>query len=221
MSERKTPTARRGAERVWPVPDEDRRRFPPEVRRAMILETAKEVLLPDPDATLKDVARAAGVTTQLIRLYFGGGGTGPLYAAMFDQYLERLPDLLGEELDANGLGNRQVREVTQGIVARYLDWAEEIGQAWVFGETRGRPGTGIAERWEVTFEHTADVLLKARGPTRNPEQVRAAVMAAMTSFNTITQRMLIGKLNRPDAEKVLVEVFASLYSTVIPALEKD
>ncbi|MEI6447108.1 MAG: TetR/AcrR family transcriptional regulator [Actinomycetes bacterium] len=185
----------------------------------MILEVAKQVLLPDPGASVNDVAKAAGVTPQLVRAYFTGRGTAPLYAAIFDEYLSALPDLLGEERLTAQSSPASIRKTTERVVGRYLDWAEQVGQAWVFGESRDRPGTGIAERWNATFEYTADTLIKARGSSENADPVRAAIIAAMSSFNAIAHRMLSGGLERSQAQAVLVETFVALYTTVIPRLE--
>ena len=196
------------------------RRLPPQERKAELLEVAKTVLLPNPDATLEDVAAAAGVTRQLVSLYFPGGGTGPLYAAMFDEYIAQLPGLLGEDLLEVGRNGAKLRTAVERIVAAMLDWAEEIGQSWVFADTRGRSGAVIAERWDQTIELTADALSAARGPTKNPELVRAALIAELHGFSAVTHRFLDGEISRAAAQKVLVEGFVALYTVVLPALSR-
>jgi len=98
-----------------------RRRFPPEVRRQKIFEVAKEILQRDPDASIDDIAEAAGVTRQLISLYFPGGGTGPFYGAMFDEYLLALPGILGEGFLSESANPAGVRITTERGVAAFID----------------------------------------------------------------------------------------------------
>ncbi|MCX6389555.1 MAG: TetR/AcrR family transcriptional regulator [Solirubrobacterales bacterium] len=189
----------------------------------MILETAKVVLLPNPEATLDDVAEAAGVTRQLVSLYFPGGGTGPLYGAMFDEYIAALPTILGEDLLKVGTDPKRFRAATAEVVARVLDWAESVGEPWVFGDGGDHPGALIAERWKalnkVTVEMLLGVLGDVFGTPQHPARVSNAILAELNATAAVARTLLEGEIQRADAEAVINERFVALYTVVIPALE--
>jgi len=203
--------------KVYPSVDE-RQRYSPEIRRRQIVGAAKVVLLPNPEASLEDVAAEAGVTRQLVSLYFPGGGTGPLFGAMFEEYIAELPAILGDDLVTSGRDPEKIRAATELVIGRLLDWVIDMGQAWVFSDSRERPGAGIAERWDRAFEITAQVLMDARRKSKHPERARAAIIAEMAGFNAVARRLLDGELSRADAEAVIVEGFVALYTVVLPAL---
>lgn len=194
------------------------RRLGPEERRQQIIEAARTVFLKRPDATLDEVAKAAGVTRQLISLYFPGGGTGPIYGAMFDQYIVKLPAMMGEDLIAKTTSKAQIRTRAERVIKGFLDWAEEIGEPWVFEESSGSAGAAISARWRNAFELTVEALLPTRPKGVPVEKARLVFLSELTGFNAVTARMLAGKCTRADAETVLVEGFVAIYTVVLPKL---
>ena len=197
---------------------DERQRYSPEIRRRQIVAAAKAVLLPNPDATLEDVAAEAGVTRQLVSLYFPGGGTGPLFGAMFDEYFADFPRIIGDDLVKGGRDPVEVRAAVQAVIGRLLDWVVDMGQAWVFSDSRARPGAGISEKWNFAFESVADELTQARGKSKHRQRERAAIIAEMAGFNAVAFRLLNGEISRADAEAVVVEGFVALYTVVLPSL---
>jgi AcrR family transcriptional regulator len=198
-----------------------RRRFPPEVRRQKIFEVAKEILQRDPDASIDDIAEAAGVTRQLISLYFPGGGTGPFYGAMFDEYLLALPGILGEGFLSESANPAGVRITTERGVAAFIDWVETVGQSWVFTGKHQPHGAGIAERLESTAEFTIEMMIHARSDIEDSQLSRAAIYSQLDGMIALVGRMLEGRVARADAEVVLVENFVASFTTVLPALRND
>jgi AcrR family transcriptional regulator len=198
-----------------------RRRYPPEVRRQKIFEVAKEILQRDPEASIDDIAEAAGVTRQLISLYFPGGGTGPFYAAMFDEYLLALPGILGEGFLSESTKPSGVRKTTERGVAAFIDWVEAVGQSWVFTGKHQPHGAGIAERLESTAEFTIEMMVHARSDIEDSGLSRAAIYAQLDGMLALVGRMLEGRVERADAEAVIVENFVALFTTVLPALRSD
>ena len=194
------------------------RRLGPEERRHQIIEAARTVFLKRPDATLDEVAKEAGVTRQLISLYFPGGGTGPIYGAMFDQYIVKLPAMMGEDLIAKTTSKAQIRTRAERVIKGFLDWAEEIGEPWVFEESSSNAGAAISARWRNAFELTVEALLPTRPKGVPVEKARLVFLSELTGFNAVTARMLAGKCTRADAETVLVEGFVAIYTVVLPKL---
>ena len=111
----------------------DRQRYSPAERKQLILEAARRVLLLNPDASLEDIAEEAGITRQLVSRYFPGGGITPIAEALFDDYEHHFARIF-IDLPKEGLeSNDQVEEAAAKAIARFLDWAEEDGQPWLFG----------------------------------------------------------------------------------------
>ena len=194
------------------------KRLSPDLRRVQILEAARKVLLPNPEATIDDVADAAGVTRQLVSLYFPGGGVGALYGAMFDEYMAALPGILGEEFLAPAKRNADVRRTTERSVAVFLDWAESVGQPWIFSNIVRPGGIGISERIEASQDYTASMMIQARGDLADSPRVRAAIVCQLAGTRTLVGRMLSGEIKRADVEAALVEGFMNLFTIVLPAL---
>jgi AcrR family transcriptional regulator len=193
-------------------------RLHPEMRRKQIIEAARGILLPNPDATIEEVAEAAGVTRQLVSLYFPGGGTGPFFAAMFDEYTASLPAILGEEFAEAPRDGADVRRTTAKAVASFLDWSEEMGQAWVFSGTSRPTGAGIAEKLELAHDYTVQLMIESRPDLPDTPAVRAAIICQLAGTISVAGRLLEGKISREAAEAALVEGFVALFAVVLPAL---
>ena len=194
------------------------KRLSPDLRRVQILEAARKVLLPNPEATIDDVADAAGVTRQLVSLYVPGGGVGALYGAMFYEYMAALPGILGEEFLAPAKRNADVRRTTERSVAVFLDWAESVGQPWIFSNIVRPGGIGISERIEASQDYTASMMIQARGDLADSPRVRAAIVCQLAGTRTLVGRMLSGEIKRADVEAALVEGYMNLFTVVLPAL---
>jgi len=214
----KKPAKRPSPSKKKPAAKPSHRRLSPEQRRQEIIEAARTLFLKKPDATVEDVADAAGVTRQLVSLYFPGGGTGPIYGAMFDQYIVKLPAMMGEDLIAKTTSKAQIRTRAERVIQGFLDWAEEIGEPWVFEESGTGAGVAISARWRNAFELTVEALLPTRPKGVPTEKARLVFLSELTGFNAVTARMLSGKCTRADAETVLIEGFVAVYTVVLPKL---
>jgi hypothetical protein len=137
---------------------------------------------------------------------------------MFDHYIVKLPGMMGEDLIARTTNKAQIRTRAERVIKGFLDWAEEIGEPWLFEESSGVGGVEIAARWRNAFELTVEALLPSRPKGVSVEKARLVFLSELTGFNAVTARMLAGKCTREEAETVLVEGFVAVYTVVLPKL---
>lgn len=105
------------------VENPQRKRFRPEVRRAMILDEAAHLIVHEGIAglTLERIAREAGVSKSLIYNYFDG--VTELLKELYDRELKRLRHLQFKAAEAATTFEDMVR----GITHEYLKYIEERG----------------------------------------------------------------------------------------------
>lgn len=195
-----------------------RKRLDPVARRKQLLAAAKVVFAENPDASLEDIAREAGVTRQAVSLHFPGGGTGPIYEAILDEFIDEIPNLLalaavGSEGPPSTLAER-VRSATEA----FLEWADGLGVPWLFTSVRDRPGTHVAERWELGRSAMADAILAAQPQFGRSLVVRAAVRSALTGAGDITADVMSGTLSRDDYMRIVELQMVTLIEEILPAL---
>jgi len=211
-----------------PVSDSERQRFSPEYRRRQILDAARKLFAVRPDASVQDVAAEAGVTRQLVGLYFPGGGTGPIYSALFDDFLLSVPQFFESVLpligDRSGeaavaVDDATLRGLIRAVFEAVLDWAEaEVSEPWVFGSGRDRPGSGIGARWDAVQESFADALISLRPEFGGVPEVRAALILECEATGKLVGMRLSGMVEREPAVRIVIERFFALYTVALPAL---
>ena len=103
-------------------------------------------------------------------------------------------------------------------MAVFLDWAESVGQPWIFSNIVRPGGIGISERIEASQDYTASMMIQARGDLADSPRVRAAIVCQLAGTRTLVGRMLSGEIKRADVEAALVEVYMNLFTVVLPAL---
>jgi len=100
-----------------------RKRFRPEVRRAMILDEAAQLIVQEGIAglTLERIAREAGVSKSLIYNYFDG--VTELLKELYDRELKKLRKLQLKAAEAA----TSFESLVRGITHEYLKYIEERG----------------------------------------------------------------------------------------------
>jgi AcrR family transcriptional regulator len=206
--------------RAKEVTDSDRQRYSPEERKQLILEAARRVLLVNPDASLEDIAEEAGITRQLVSRYFPGGGITPIAEALFDEFEHHFArifvDLPNEGLESN----EEVEEGAAKAISRFLDWAEEDGQPWLFGGEGASIAAHLAARRADLRTNLAMVILHfVRKLVNENDLTRIALQAEQRATDEIVWQMLTGKASRADCERILNARYDVLIEQVLPALD--
>ena len=182
----------------------------------------------DPDASVQDVADAAGLTRQLVGIYFPGGGTGPIFAALFEDFAATIPNFLSGVIEALEAGlpeqvvqldEEALREVIATVINAFFDWAEgEVREPWIFSSGRDRPGSGIGARWDSVQGSFADTLIALSPNFSGSPTIRTAILIEMEGFAGLLERLLSGSVARDDAFRIAMERFFALYTAVLPSL---
>ena len=198
-----------------------RKRMSPDERKHEIVEVARELMAKDPYVTLDEVAEAAGVTRQLISLYFPGGGMGPIVALMLDDFRDRfvgfidMAGMLGSVVDFND--PEQFRKAMAQISARLLDFVDESGEPWMFSLYRDIAGSGFGAGTEELHRTLVEGILSARGVAQDPMTTalyRSEVMAIDSLIYTYAKH----ELSREDTLRAMVERFYGLRFELHPRL---
>jgi AcrR family transcriptional regulator len=198
----------------------DRQRYSPAERKQLILEAARRVLLLNPDASLEDIAEEAGITRQLVSRYFPGGGITPIAEALFDDYEHHFARIF-IDLPKEGLeSNDQVEEAAAKALSRFLDWAEEDGQPWLFGGEGAAIAAQLSARRADLRTNLAMVILHfVRKLVKENDLTRIALQAEQRATDEILWQMLTGKATREDCERILNVRFDVLIEQILPALD--
>lgn len=200
--------------------DTERQRYSPEERKQLILKAARRVLLVNPDASLEDIAEEAGITRQLVSRYFPGGGITPIAEALFDEYEHHFARIF-IDLPSEGLeSNDEVEAAAAKAIARFLDWAEEDGQPWLFGGEGAAIAAQLSARRAELRTNLAMVMLHfVRKLVKENDSTRIALQAEQRATDEILWQMLTGQASREDCERILNLRFDVLIEQVLPALD--
>ena len=198
-----------------------RRRMSPDERKQEIVSVARELLAKDPHVGLDDLAEAAGVTRQLISLYFPGGGIGPIVALILDDFRDQfvgfldMAGMLGDVVDFNH--EDQFRKAMVQITSRLLNFVDEIGEPWMFSLSRDVGGSGFGAGTEEVHRNLVEGILANRGLGDDPltkAMYRSEVMAIDSLIYTYSKQ----ELSREETELAIVERFCNLRFVLQPAV---
>ncbi|MCX6394017.1 MAG: helix-turn-helix domain containing protein [Solirubrobacterales bacterium] len=200
-------------------PIEDRERLSPPQRRALILDAANRCFARDPDCSLRDIAEEAGVSRQLVQLYFPGGGVGPVADVLFTEFLAQAPWLLADLPEATSYTPDEIGARVEVIVGRGLDWAEATPGAWLFGPGRDLLGSGIGQRWEETQQAIA-AMISSFPPFKLDDSplTRTVIHSELRALEVLIHAWRTGQISREDCETAAILRFTSLFVTTLPAL---
>jgi len=198
-----------------------RKRMSPDERKQEIVAVARDLMAKNPNVNLDSVAEAAGVTRQLISLYFPGGGMGPIVALMLDDFRDRfvgfmdMAGMLGSVVDFDD--PEQFRRAMAQISTRLLDFVDESGEPWMFSLSRDVGGSGFGSGTEEMHRMLVEGILQPRGLADDPMATalyRSEVMAIDSLVYSYAKR----ELSREDAQRAMVERFYGLRFELHPRL---
>ena len=182
----------------------------------------------NPGASVQDVANAAGLTRQLVGIYFPGGGTGPIFSALFDDFLASIPTFFEGVMEVvssrpaapgGAVDDETMRQSIALVINAFFDWGEnDIREPWIFSSGRDRPGSGIGDRWDQMEGAFADALISLRPEFEGSSLVRNAFIIELEGFAKLMERLLSGSIKRDDAFRIAAERFFALYTVVLPSL---
>lgn len=196
--------------------------LPREDREAEIIAAALRVLERNPQATLNEVADEAGVTRQLVSLYFPGGGTGPVVINFVRNAMSLFRELITNmEMTGTLLSiddEDELREVVAEGIDQYISGMVDVAPAWLFGNARNIGGADVAAEVEaVRAAVTAQVF---DGDTRwgSNELAHVSYEAVLTACEALAYKYRTGEISRDLCARGMTEMFVSFRFHTLPAL---
>jgi AcrR family transcriptional regulator len=195
--------------RTWLVADR---------RKEQILDAAQRALLHNSDATLADVAKEAGISRQLIALYFPGGGIDPLRDLLFERFTGQFQHLLKTAMTHGPKNMDEARALFPAIIAGVFDLAKTMRAPWLFaGEASGMSRTVGLQRVKARadFARIIGNWLGAIAP--DTPATRAVLRAEIRATDELVWLVLSGKMPRQLGERLAIARLTAIVEYVLAA----
>jgi AcrR family transcriptional regulator len=201
---------------------EPRRALPRDRRETEIILTAIKVLNKDPNSSIDDIAEAAGVTRQLVSLYFPGGGVQPIV----DRIVSNTVPILISAIDAMGdagdlLTNKDEEAVRERITAgmeAYLTYMIERTPLWMIGPARDIGGANVAEAMDELHDVAFDKLFSGTPRWAKSTTAREAFRIQCYSIELLGSRYRAGALTRDECLAAMVETLMAYRFRILPSI---
>ena len=201
---------------------ERRRALRRDDREREILVAAATVLDRDPHARIEDIAAEAGVSRQLVALYFPGGGI----KAIVDRLVETTVPVLAQALEAME-GAASIfdvddeiefrREIAFGL-ERYLKHSIERAPTFILGNSRELGGSSIEKEIEWIYNAAFDMILSGNSRWGSSKPARVLFVIQCRAVELIGYNYRIGRLTREECLQAMVESWVAFRFSVLPSL---
>ena len=199
-----------------------RRVLPREEREGELIAAALRVLERDPTATLNDVAEEAGVTRQLVSLYFPGGGTGPIVIQFVQSAMALFRELIANmEMTGSLLSiedEDELREVVAAGIDDYMSNMVDLTPAWLFGTARNVGGADVSAEIEAVHEAVVDLVFGDHPRWGSNEAGKASFEAVLYAGELLAFKYRTGEISREVCKTAIVEMFVSFRFHTLPSL---
>ena len=201
---------------------EPRRNLPRDRRETEIILAAIKVLDKDRNASLDDIAEAAGVTRQLVSLYFPGGGVQPIVDRIVENTVPLLTNAIEAMSNAGDLlaieDEAVVRErITVGMDA-YLTYMIERTPVWIIGPSRDVGGSNVAAQMDELHDFAFDKLFAGNARWGKSSVAREAYRIQCYAIELLGWRYRTGALTREECLAAMVETLVSFRFRLLPSL---
>ncbi|OJV24460.1 MAG: hypothetical protein BGO26_17820 [Actinobacteria bacterium 69-20] len=207
-----------------------RQRQPPEVRRAMIIDAARELIAAQGmhATTIRDIAAAAGVAVGTVTYHFSG--IAEVLAGVLQAEMTQFSAPVMSAAVAAATGRRGLDILTDGLLASG-DRAAEHWKLWLDFWTLAAHQPHYAD-WQagvyVDLHYLAESLLRrgtADGSLRAPEPARQAVEYIALMDGLVVQAYLPDSRLKPDQARAMltnyvISVFTAPDTTTAQAATK-
>lgn len=191
-------------------------------REGRIIAAALKALERDPQATLNDIAAEAGVTRQLVSLYFPGGGTGPVVIEFVRSAIPLFQDLFTNlEMTGSLLSiddENKLRVIVSDGVEQYLSGIVDLAPAWLFGTGRNIGGADISAEVEGLHDVITSRVFDGDKDWGNNDLARVSYRAVLSGTELLAFKYRTGVISREVCAKAMTEMFVSFRFHTLPAL---
>jgi len=191
-------------------------------REGRIIAAALKALERDPQATLNDIAAEAGVTRQLVSLYFPGGGTGPVVIEFVRSAIPLFQDLFTNlEMTGSLLSiddESKLRVIVSDGVDQYLSGIVDLAPAWLFGTGRNIGGADISGEVEGLHDVITSRVFDGDNAWHDNEVAKVSYRAVLSGTELLAFKYRSGTISREVCAKAMTEMFVSFRFHTLPAL---
>ena len=198
---------------------ERRKRLSPNERKDFILAAAMRVFIKNPDASLADVAKEAGVTRQLVSLYFPGGGVTPMHLELITRFGEQFSLLVEAAAGERPRNLKELKKSLPEVLTFFFDFAKSIEAPWIFaGEASSMLHEVGLKRVLLRGEIAQAWLQWMRHVVKDSDSVRLAMRIELRALDELLWLFVTGRIQRREAERVALAHLLATIEHTFPAL---
>ena len=199
-----------------------RRSLPREAREGEIVLAALRVLDSNPFAGLDEIAEEAGVTRQLVSLYFPGGGTQPIVDRIMEGTIPMLMDSV-KHMDGAGkfLEIEDVdafRAVMAAGMDAYFRLSLDRAPIWMISMSRDVGGADVSGQIRRMQEAVHKKIFRGNARWGKNKVVKQAFCAQCEVVESLAYRYRLGEMTRDEALSIAVELWVAFRFQAMPAL---
>jgi AcrR family transcriptional regulator len=198
---------------------EPRRALRRDDREKEILIAAAKVLDRDPRARIEDIAAAAGVSRQLVALYFPGGGIKSVVERLVETTIPVVASAIGAMegiLDLDDEAEFRVA-VTRGM-ERYLKHSIERTPAFLLGNSREIGGASLEDQIEATYDAAFEIAFAEDSRWGASKTAKILFRIQVHTGEQIGYYYRIGRLSREECLQALIEAWVAFRFSILPSL---
>lgn len=202
--------------------EQPRRSLPREARESEIVLAALRVLDRDPFAGLDEIAEEAGVTRQLVSLYFPGGGTQPIVDRILEGTIPMLMESIKHMDGANRFLEIEDEDVFRKVMAAGMDAYFRMSldrvPLWMISMSRDVGGANVSGQIEAMAVAVHKKIFSGNARWGKNKLVKQAFCAQCGAVESLAYRYRLGNMTREEALEVVVELWVAFRFQVMPAL---
>jgi len=202
--------------------DQPRRSLPREAREGEIVLAALRVLDRDPFAGLDEIAEEAGVTRQLVSLYFPGGGTQPIVDRIMEGTIPMLMESIKHMDGAGTFLQIEDEDAFRAVMAEGMDayfrFSLDRVPLWMISMSRDVGGADVSGQIHRMQEAVHKKIFSGNARWGKNKVVKEAFCAQCVVVEAIAYRYRLGELTRAEALRAVVELWVAFRFQAMPAL---
>jgi len=201
---------------------EQRRALPRDARESEIIRAAIRVLDRDPTSSIDDIAAEAGVTRQLVSLYFPGGGVQPIV----DRIVSNSVPILKSAIEAMGSAGDLLTIEDEAVVREriaigmeaYLTNMIEKTPVWMIGPSRDVGGANVAANMDDLHDLAIERIFSGKSPWSKSNVAKETFRIQCYAIELLGSRYRAGALKREECLAAMVETLVSFRFAILPRL---
>ena len=198
---------------------EPRRALRRDDREKEILIAAAKVLERDPRARIEDIADEAGVSRQLVALYFPGGGIKAVVERLVETTIPVVASAIGAMEGILDLDDEaEFREAVTRGMERYLKHSIERTPAFLLSNSREIGGASLEEQIEATYDAAFDIAFAEDSRWRSSKTAKILFRIQVHTGEQIGYNYRIGRLSREECLQALIEAWVAFRFSILPSL---